>query len=159
MAQNWSTVKISVRLDHYKYLLQKGLENARLVLWGLPNARKMIKIEILAHKTLEGSFKNNPCEFQENLTILSSPTIPRAIWFLRALRARKIFDALRPIYLGSMAQNWPTVKISTRLDHYKYLLQKGFGARAPCSLRVALYAQDVQNWNISLQKVERVLEE
>ena len=48
------------------------LERARLILGGLPNARKMIQIEILAHKTLKGSLKNNPCEFQENQTILSS---------------------------------------------------------------------------------------
>ena len=39
-------------------------------------------------------------------TILSSPKISCALFrFLRALRARKIFDALRPIYYGSMAQN------------------------------------------------------
>ena len=52
--------------------------------------------------------------------------MPGAIFrFVRALRARKIFDALRTIYLGSMAQSCSTVKISARLDHYKYLLQKG----------------------------------
>ena len=65
------------------------------------------KTEIWAHKKLKGFLKNNPCEFQENQTILRSPKILWASFrFLRALRAHKIFDALRATYLASMAQKW-----------------------------------------------------
>ena len=86
---------------------RRVLEHACLVLGGLPNACKMFKTEIWAHKKLKGFLKNNPCEFQENQTILRSPKILWASFrFLRALRAHKIFDALRATYLASMAQKW-----------------------------------------------------
>ena len=77
----------------------------------------MFKTEIWAHKKLKGSLKNNSCEFQENQTVLSSPKKLHTIFrFLRALSARKIFDALRPIYYAYMAQNWPTAKISALMN-------------------------------------------
>ena len=68
------------------------MDRVRLVLWGLPYARKMDKIEIWASKKFKGSLKIYPCEFQKNQTILSCPKITCALFsFLRALHERMFF--------------------------------------------------------------------
>ena len=73
----------------------------------------------------ERVFEKNPCEFQENRTVLNSHTCPLTLFsFLHALRARIFFGALRPIPLSTMTQNRPTVKTSARSDHYKCLVQR-----------------------------------
>ena len=71
----------------------------------------MFKTEIWAHKKLNGSLKNNLCEFQENETILTCPKLPCTLFsFLRALRARMFYWRFARFTVGWMCPIWTKLK-------------------------------------------------
>ena len=139
---------------------RRGLDRERFFLCGLPYARKMFKTEIWAHKKLKGSLRNNSCELQDKRTILSSPKcLARYIAFC-VFYPRGWFLSLSDLYViryyGSKLAYY---EIFSKNESLQIPFAEGFGLKALFSLRVVLRAQDFQNWNMSSQKVERVIEE
>ena len=77
----------------------------------------------------------NSCKFQGNPTILSPKCPSTSFSFLRVLRARMIFGALRPLCDKVL---WLKTDLLWKFQQDRIILN---------TFRVALCTQDIQNWN------------